>query len=409
MAANASTLANPAGGKFNDWFELYNPSELTTDLSGYFLSESLGNANQFPIPAGTIIPAHGHLLVWADKQAVANGVGVQDLHANFSLDKKNGGIIALFTPSLTLVDKVAFGKQTNDISMGRFPDGAEDIRFMVRPTPRSANLLWLNANTPPTLNPIANRVVDEGARLIFTATGSDAESTAAQLTFSLDPGAPAGATILPDGRFRWRPTEAQGPGSYTIVVRVTDSGNPGLSETTSFKVTVNEVNQPPVFDQHAHYGQVGKLLSFSTAVDGDLPAQHLGFSLPQGAPAGVQIHPTTGVLTWTPVAGQIGRHAIIVQSVDDGVPAMSAVYTYQVEVFGAGDTVIVGEIARVGSQVILHCNSTAGKSYQLEYATDLLSPQWTPLGSPKLASGTDVQFNDTVSAARRYYRIVQAP
>ena len=88
---------------------------------------------------------------------------------------------------------------------------------------------------------------------------------------------------------------------------------------------------------------------------------------------------------------------------------MSAVYTYQVEVFGAGDTVIVGEIARVGSQVILHCNSTAGKSYQLEYATDLLSPQWTPLGSPKLASGTDVQFNDTVSAARRYYRIVQAP
>ncbi|MBI1841756.1 MAG: lamin tail domain-containing protein [Verrucomicrobia bacterium] len=409
MAANSSTLANPAGGKFNDWFELYNPSEQTADLSGYFLSENLGNANQFAIPAGTLIPARDHLLVWADKQSSLNAPGAQDLHANFSLDKKNGGIIALFTPSLAVVDKVSFGKQTNDISMGRFPDGAEDIRFMVHPTPRSPNTLGGDGNTPPTITPIPNMVVNENVRLLFTATAEDAESAPAQLTFTLDPGAPAGALILPDGRFRWRPTEAQGPGSYALSVRVTDSGKPGLSAATSFKIKVDEVNQPPAFDQHAHYGQVGKRLAFATAVDPDLPPQRLGFSLPQGAPVGLTVEPASGVVTWTPTADQVGRHAVVVQAVDDGSPPMSAVYSYLIEVFAAGETVIVSEISRAGNQVTLHCNSAAGKSYQLQYKTDLGAASWTPLGDPKLASGADVQFSDAVSGSRRYYRIIEGP
>ncbi|MCX8092344.1 MAG: peptidoglycan DD-metalloendopeptidase family protein, partial [Verrucomicrobiae bacterium] len=73
-----------------------------------------------------------------------------------------------------------------------------------------------------------------------------AQTLSHRLTFSLDAGAPPGATIHPtNGTFTWTPTEAQGPGVYNLTVRVTDNGSPPLSHTRTFTVTVNEVNQPP--------------------------------------------------------------------------------------------------------------------------------------------------------------------
>ncbi len=43
------------------------------------------------------------------------------------------------------------------------------------------------------------------------------------------------------GVFTWTPTDAQGPGTYTIEVKVTDNGTPPLSTTNQFAVTVNEL------------------------------------------------------------------------------------------------------------------------------------------------------------------------
>ena len=64
------------------------------------------------------------------------------------------------------------------------------------------------------------------------------------LTFTLDSGAPAGATIQPaSGLFTWTPSEAQGPGSYPVTIRVSD----GLaSDFETITITVAEVNLAPV-------------------------------------------------------------------------------------------------------------------------------------------------------------------
>ena len=43
MADNSLTLANPVGGKFDDWFELYNYGTNTVDLGGYYLTGTLTN------------------------------------------------------------------------------------------------------------------------------------------------------------------------------------------------------------------------------------------------------------------------------------------------------------------------------------------------------------------------------
>jgi VCBS repeat-containing protein len=81
--------------------------------------------------------------------------------------------------------------------------------------------------------------------LTFTATATDPDLPANTLTFTLS-GAPAGASITAGGNFSWTPTEAQGPGSYDITVRVTDNGSPNLDDFETITVTVNEVNEAPI-------------------------------------------------------------------------------------------------------------------------------------------------------------------
>ena len=81
----------------------------------------------------------------------------------------------------------------------------------------------------------------------FVASATDPDLPANTLTFSLDAGAPAGATVDPvSGVFNWTPTEAQGPGAYPVTVRVTDDGTPNLDDFETITITVSELNQPPV-------------------------------------------------------------------------------------------------------------------------------------------------------------------
>jgi hypothetical protein len=57
------------------------------------------------------------------------------------------------------------------------------------------------------------------------------------LTYRLVGDVPGGAAIAAAaGIFTWTPSEAQGPGAYTIMVRIGDSGSPARSDTKQFTV-----------------------------------------------------------------------------------------------------------------------------------------------------------------------------
>ena len=103
MASNTRTLRNPETGKFDDWFEIYNPSSQLLDLGGYYLTDTLTNKSQFRVPSGFPIPAEGFLLVWADGKPELNLPVHAGLHAGFQLDK-GGEAIYLFAPDGTQVD-----------------------------------------------------------------------------------------------------------------------------------------------------------------------------------------------------------------------------------------------------------------------------------------------------------------
>src|SRR2546426_5369960 len=83
------------------------------------------------------------------------------------------------------------------------------------------------------------------------------------------------------------------------------NGAPELSDSKNFTVVVTEANSAPVLtvptDQRV--SELSTLTVTNTASDADLPANTLTFSL-VSAPSGVTLHPSSGVLTWTPTEAQ---------------------------------------------------------------------------------------------------------
>jgi hypothetical protein len=313
MASNTNFMVDPADGTYDDWFELYNAGEAAVDLGGYFLTDNLGNRNQYMIPTNGhyVIPAGGFLLVWADNDSNQNSADTPDLHADFQLSR-TGEAIGLFSPDgQTPIDTVTFGEQTNNISQGRFADGATTLYYMTTPTPRGPNTIGGDGNTAPNLNPIANQTATLGQTITFTATATDPDVPAQTLSYSLDAGAPAGATIgSVSGQFSWTPIPAQAPSTNNITVRVTDNGIPAKSAS---RVVTVIVRMPPQIT-------IGKT--------------------------------------------------------------------------GPG-------------QVSISFDTIAGRTYRVEYKTNLTDAAWIPLQPAGVAGGSSLIVQDNLGAGQRFYRIVQ--
>ena len=138
LADNTAVNADPADGNFDDWFELYNAGSTPVNLAGYFLSNSRSTPARFAIPAGYLLPAGGHLLVWADNDPAQNQPNQPHLHVDFKLSKA-GDTIVFASPDGVILDAVTFGVQTRNVSQGREPDGGRAIGSYARPTPGQAN------------------------------------------------------------------------------------------------------------------------------------------------------------------------------------------------------------------------------------------------------------------------------
>jgi hypothetical protein len=190
-------------------------------------------------------------------------------------------------------------------------------------------------NVAPVLAAISNKSVVEDNLLTFTATATDADLPANSLTFSLDGGGPAGASMHPTtGVFTWTPTAQQGPGTYNITARATDAG--GLSNAKTFTVTVldgAQANQAPVLAPiGSRTVSQGSLLSFTAAATDPNVGQHLTYGL-HGAPAGAWVDYQTGAFRWTPSANQApGTYTMTIWVMDNQTPYMDDWETFQVTV-----------------------------------------------------------------------------
>jgi hypothetical protein len=208
-------------------------------------------------------------------------------------------------------------------------DGPGTYPFTVRVGDGLANadaaitLTVTEGNTAPTLAGVpASATIPENAPYTFNALTSDPDVPAQAATFTLDAGAPAGASIDPaTGVFAWTPGETQGPGDYSVTVRVTDDGTPPLFATATISIHVDEVNVAPVVSGVPSAVTIPELVPYAftaAATDADVPVQGVTFSL-VGAPAGASIDGGTGAFTWTPTEAQgPGVHGFAVRA-SDGV------------------------------------------------------------------------------------------
>src|SRR5205823_4758835 len=111
---------------------------------------------------------------------------------------------------------------------------------------QSFTVVVTEANSAPVLTVHSNPTRRSSDLLVVTNTATDADLPANTLTFSLVSG-PAGVSVNPTtGVLTWSPTEAQGPSTNVITVKVTDDGVPALSDSQSFTVVGTEENRAEV-------------------------------------------------------------------------------------------------------------------------------------------------------------------
>jgi hypothetical protein len=231
-------------------------------------------------------------------------------------------------------------------------------------------------------------------------------STPNVLTYSLSY-APPGATInATNGVFTWTPTEAQGPGIYDITVRVTDNSLPPLSDAKTFRVTVNEVNEAPVLAAITNRSvHAGALVTFTnSAMDADLPANTLSYSLETGAPPGAGVGAATGVFVWQTGDIHAGTtNLITVRVTDNGVPPKADVQSFAIQVVARP---AVQNSVISGDDFVLTWSAIPGTKYRVQFKNDMNDPTWSDLVPDVTADDATASIHDTVGSSQRFYRVL---
>ena len=126
------------------------------------------------------------------------------------------------------------GPSTNAISIVVTDSGTPSLS-----TTQTFTAIVLETNAAPNLPAIASRVVHAGAVIQFTNSASDSDLPSNALTFSLQTGAPAAASVnATNGVFVWPTSDADAGETNSITVLVTDNGVPNLSAGQTFSTAV---------------------------------------------------------------------------------------------------------------------------------------------------------------------------
>mgnify|MGYP000173894266 CR=1 FL=1 len=139
--AKGSGMEDPEG-QSEDWIELYNYGAAPIDLAGMYITDDPAVPEKFKFPEGesgsTTIAEGGYIVLWADND-LADG----PLHLSFKLSAGGEEILLYKSDGYTLVDRVVFGAQKENLSLGRDPESLTDPKewaFLTIPTPGTVNL-----------------------------------------------------------------------------------------------------------------------------------------------------------------------------------------------------------------------------------------------------------------------------
>lgn len=123
--------AVPVGGEFPDLIELHNSGTTSVSLAGMGITDDPAEPFKYTFAPGASLGAGQYLVLYADN---ATGPGI---HLGFALNQ-NGDQLLLYRPTGTVLDRVSFGPQMADHSVGRHADN--NSWGLTRPTFGAANI-----------------------------------------------------------------------------------------------------------------------------------------------------------------------------------------------------------------------------------------------------------------------------
>ena len=176
VASNDSTL-NDRDGDSSDWIELFNTSEKSINLDGWYLTDDLDELDKWQLPSVAIDPGEFEIIFASDKDRINPAA---QLHTNFRLSAR-GESLALIEPDGETIahgyDR--FPQQFTDIAFGLSTEvDPLDISvpgYLLEPTPGKPN--GITSEQPPSGNvsySISGRTFAESFDLVLSSPARDA-------------------------------------------------------------------------------------------------------------------------------------------------------------------------------------------------------------------------------------------
>ncbi len=186
-----------------DWIELYNTTSETIDLAGMYLSDNINKPTKYQFESGvvsTVIEPHGYRVVWCDKTEPMN-----QLHASFKLANEDSYVV-LTAADKTWADTLQYCAHDGLVTVGRYPDGGNDLFVMKTPTIGRSNTIstydTLHIEIPVTADGIsAPSLIARDGDMSIAYTGryilvKGKENTAVELTVTTIAGQQVTSTEL---------------------------------------------------------------------------------------------------------------------------------------------------------------------------------------------------------------------
>lgn len=251
-------------------------------------------------------------------------------------------------------------------------DGAYTIKVVItdqadNSLTDTAKTITVNNQRAPVLTPIGNKSAAELTTVTFTASATDENNDS--LTFSLS-NAPTGATIDPStGVFLWTPTEAQGPGSYTFIVTVSDGA---LSDSEEITVVVSEVNTAPASSHLAFTTDEDAQVTIALiATDADLPTNALTYSIVTTPISGMLSTVTGNQVIYTPSLNFHGADSFTFKASDGSL--VSNIATVTITVNPLNDSPIaINDVASITKNTMLNLLTTTLLNNDIDVDADTL-------------------------------------
>lgn len=189
MADNDSIISDEYGA-FSDWIEVYNADSEDVYLGDKYLTDNLSNPDKWLMPDMTLEAGH-FALFWADDDTEKG-----PFHTNFKLSKE-GEEIGIFDAANTgffPLDTLIYESQITNVSQGRYPDGGDEWRLYVHPTPGITNLFdaideqmnYSSFNVFPNPNNIGQIYLNRRSELqIFNINGVIMKNFASAISFDI--------------------------------------------------------------------------------------------------------------------------------------------------------------------------------------------------------------------------------